>query len=288
MTNKVYEIITDRIIKQLEAGEIPWSKPWITAQPKNVISGKNYKGINVLMLQGQYKNPYWLTYKQAIDQGGNVRKGEKSTPIIYWMIRKSTTKTDKVTGDKVTTTQERDFPILRYYNVFNVEQCDDLPDELYKVNDQIDFIPVEKAEEIITGYPGQPEIKHEQQRAFYNPARDFINMHVKESFDEIESYYSVLFHEMIHSTGHESRLNRLTDTAAFGNEDYSKEELIAELGASFLRAETGINADSQMTRSAAYIQSWIKALKNDTKMIIQAAGKSQKATDYILNKVDVV
>jgi antirestriction protein ArdC len=289
MSNKVYDIITDRIVKQLEAGEIPWSKPWTGgALPTNAVSKKAYKGINVLMLYGQYNNPYWMTFKQAASLGGHVRKGEKSTPIIYWMMRKQQSKTDKTTGDKTTVTKEYDRPILRYYSVFNVEQCEDLPDEFTKLDSQIDFIPINKAEEIIQGYPRQPEIRHKEQRAYYNPTSDFINMPSKDSFDDVESYYSVLFHEMIHSTGHESRLNRLIDTASFGSEDYSKEELIAELGAAFLRAETGINAESQMTSSAAYIQSWIKALKNDTKMIIQASSKGQKATDYILNKLDVI
>lgn len=287
MTNKVYGIITDRIIKQLEAGSIPWSKPWHTACPKNVISGNNYKGVNVLMLQGQYVNPNWLTYKQAKDLGGNVRKGEKSTPIIFWNFRKSSTKTDKTTGTKTTVTKERDIPILRYFNVFNVEQCEGLQEELYKTDKQIDLMPVDAAEALIHEYPARPDIQHNDQRAYYSPSRDIINMPMQESFEDIESYYSVLFHEMIHSTGHESRLNRITDNASFGSEDYSKEELTAELGASFLRAETGINAESQMQRSAAYIQSWIQALKNDPKMIIQAASKAQKAADHILNR-DVV
>lgn len=284
MTNKVYDIITDRIITQLEAGEIPWSKPWNSELPKNAISDKTYSGINIFLLSGQYKNPYWMTYTQAGDLGGHVIKGEKSTPIIFWAKHTTRTKTDTVTGEKTKVSQERDIPILRYYSVFNAEQCHDLPLEIYQVNNKIDFVPVDRAEEIINQYPKSPEILHNEQKAYYSPSRDIINMPDKESFNDIESYYSVLFHEMVHSTGHESRLNRLTDTAAFGSDDYSKEELIAELGASFLRAETGINADSHMTRSVAYIQSWIQVLKNDTKLIVQAAGKSQKAVNHILNK----
>lgn len=286
MSNKVYDIITDRIVKQLEAGTVPWSKPWTgSAMPTNAISKKPYKGINKLMLGEQYSNPYWLTYKQALNLGGHVKKGETSTPIIYWMMRKSTTKTDKTTGDKVTTTKEYDRPILRYFNVFNIEQCEDLPDDLYNTDKQIVFNPIEAADTVINGYPDKPTIEHKGQRACYIPSRDIVNMPDKDSFESTESYYSVLFHELIHSTGHESRLNRLSKNASFGNEEYSKEELIAELGSSFLRAETGINADNKMEQSAAYIQSWIEALKNDTKMIIQASSKAQKAMDHILNKV---
>lgn len=288
MTNKVYDIITDRIIKQLEAGTVPWRKPWTGgALPTNAVSKKPYKGINTVMLWGQYNNPYWMTYNQASKLGGNVKKGEKSTPIIYWMMRKNTTKTDKTTGDKITVTKEYERPILRYFNVFNVEQCEGLPDDLTNIDKQSTFNPIEAADTVINGYPDKPDIEHKEQRAYYSPGRDIVNMPVEESFESPESYYNVLFHELIHSTGHESRLNRLSKNASFGNEDYSKEELIAELGASFLRAETGINADNEMQQSAAYVQSWITALKNDTKMIIQASSKAQKATDFILNKVVV-
>ena len=284
MANKVYDIITDRIIKQLDAGIIPWHKPWVSQQPTNAISKKAYRGINIFLLSGQYANPYWLTYNQAQTLKGNVKKGEKSSPVIFWAKSTRATKTDKVTGDKTTVTKERDIPILRYFNVFNAEQCENLPVEYYNINNQIDFIPVDKAEQLINNYPGSPEIKHNEQRAYYSPSRDIINMPQKESFEDIESYYSVLFHEMIHSTGHESRLNRISDNASFGNDEYSKEELTAEMGAAFLRAETGINLDSEMTQSAGYIQSWIRALRNDTKMIIQASSKGQKAADYIINR----
>jgi len=286
MTNKVYDIITKRIIKQLESGTVPWHKPWAGgALPTNAVSKKPYKGINTLMLWDQYSNPYWVTYKQAQALGGNVKKGEKSTPIIYWMMRKSTTKTDKTTGEKVTHTKEYDRPILRYFNVFNVQQCEGLPDDLTTIDNQCTFNPIEAADTVINEYPDKPIIEHNGQRACYIPSRDVVNMPVKESFESTESYYSVLFHELVHSTGHESRLNRLSKNASFGNEEYSKEELIAELGASFLRAETGINADTKMEQSAAYIQSWIKALKDDVKLIIQASSKAQKATDLILNRM---
>lgn len=281
--NKVYQIITDQIIKRLEQGVIPWHKPWIGVDcPANLISKKEYKGINVFLLAVQnYSSPYWLTFNQCKQLGGMVKKGAKSTMIVFWKLNKGY-EIDKETGEK----RSKMIPILRYYRVFNVEQCENInPDKIPEVNQNPDFEPLEVCEAVIDNMPNRPDIKHEESRAYYHPRFDFVNMPKRESFDTEAFYYSVLFHELGHSTGHKSRLDRpgITGGTYFGSCDYSKEELVAEMTAAFLCGHCQIEQQT-IDNSAAYIKSWLKSLKNDPKMVVQAAAQAQKASDYILDK----
>ena len=282
--NRVYEIVTDRIVAELEKGTIPWRQPWNgsgSSLPENLISRKRYRGINAAMLYAKgYGSPYWLTFKQAKSLGGHVRKGEKAMPVVFWKFNE--VKEDKDTGERKNTV--RDFPILRYYSVFNVEQVEGIEKHI-PAEEARPFNPIDKAEEIVSSMPSRPIIEHKGDRAYYSPRLDQVVLPTKGRFNSEDGYYSVAFHELTHSTGHASRLSRFdtTDLAPFGSADYSKEELIAELGASFLCAEAGIDA-AVTPNAAAYIQNWLSALKNDKRMVVLAAGKAQKAADYILGK----
>jgi antirestriction protein ArdC len=278
MKKDVYQIVTDQIISQLEAGTVPWRKPWKAengGNPANFISRKPYRGVNWFMLTfSPYASPYWLTFKQAQSLGGCVRKGEKGTPIVFWnWVDSKTEKRADGTPKKV--------PFLKYFTVFNVEQCDGLDIPTWSAP-SAEFNPIEEAEKIVAGMPKAPRISHGGARAFYRPSDDSVTMPPRESFDTEGNYYSVLFHELTHATGHESRLNRkgVVELAAFGDETYAKEELIAEMGAAFLCAESGI--ENTIDTSAAYIAAWLKALKNDAKLVVQAAAQAQKAADFIL------
>jgi len=273
----VYQIVNDRIIDLLEQGVVPWHKPWSggrDAAPANLVSKKPYRGLNVWLLGSMgYSSPYWVSYKQATELGGQVRKGEKSTLVVYWKMLETI---DKDTKEK------KVIPMLRYYNVFNVTQCDNLkyPEvEGVKVND---FNPIDEAEKIVANMQKAPVITHNEQRAYYRRDTDLVNMPVKGSFDKPEEYYNTLFHELTHATGHESRLGRFQDKVSrFGDSNYAKEELVAEMGASYLCAVAGI-VERTIDNSAAYISNWLTKLKNDKKLVVSAAGKAHAATDFIL------
>lgn len=288
MLNKVHQIITDRIIEQLEEGNIPWRKPWGGAEvePKNLISNKEYSGINFFLLSMlNLKSPYFLTYKQAKACGGNVKKGEKGFPIIYFSVKK---KEVNAAGE----TTKNSFAFMKYYTVFNLEQCEGInPDKIPFIpeDEKLEFNPITQAELIANGYIGAPEIEFKKNQACYYPILDKINMPEKENFHSNEEFYSTLFHEMVHSTGHKKRLCRpeIVESNYFGSSDYSKEELVAELGAAFLCSRAGI--DNTIENSAAYVKSWLKRLrsKDNVKWIVEAGSKAQKAVNYIygdLNK----
>lgn len=281
----VYEIVTDKIIKQLEAGVAPWSKPWKTSGgnwPKNLVFKKHYNGVNVFLLLcggADYSSSYWLTYKQALSLGGNVKKGEKSTMITFWMPT-NTTKKNKETGEDET----KRGMILRYYNVFNLNQCEGIADPDADMAPVAPVNKIEAAEAIIANMPNVPKIK-KSANTWYRPSTDEVGIPAIQEFVEPEAYYSTLFHELTHSTGHASRIGRddvKTMSTKFGSEDYSKEELIAELGAAMLCGTIGI--ERRLNESAAYLQSWIEKLRGDSRLIISAASQAQKAADYILGK----
>ncbi len=274
-----YQVITDRMIGLLESGTVPWRKEWSGSDlPVNLISKKTYRGINVLLLSmSEYSSPYWLTFNQAKKVGGHVRKGERSTMIVFWKWidkREDTEDDDKRDG----------VPYLRYYNVFNVEQCE-LPDGAVPVDtDSPTVQPIAECERVVSAMPLCPEIAHNGNgRAYYRRGDDSIHMPLRDSFESPEAYHSTLFHELAHSTGHKSRLDRhsLTEYDGFGGQNYSREELIAEMSAAFLNGTTGIGT-ATIDNSAAYVASWLKALKNDKRMVVTAAAQAQKATDYIL------
>lgn len=278
----VYQIVTDRIIELLEAGTVPWRKPWATAQglPKNLVSGKEYRGVNLFLLGcQQYGSPYFLTYKQAQEKGGFVKQGQKSSMVVFWKMldRKNANESEQqdATG-KV--------PMLRYYNVFNLEQCEGIPSPptdtpIYE------FTSVENAEQIVSGYKDRPEISYGGNKASYAPLTDSIRMPSDYRFEKSEEFYSVLFHEFGHSTGHKSRLGRkeVMERYEFGSEEYGSEELVAELTASMLCGVAGISA-STLELSASYIDGWLKQIRKDRKLIVMAAAQAQRAADHILGK----
>lgn len=273
-----YQIITDRITALLEAGVCPWVKPWNAeaGMPRNLFSQREYRGINIWMLGAQsYSSPFWATYRQVEQAGGQVRKGEKSTPIVFWKVG--------VGEDEETGKTRRTF-LLRHYWVFNAAQVDGIAVPVLPEDVTYEHTPLEQCEKVVTNYPLRPTILHGDSRAYYRPSTDSIHMPDMQLFSQAERYYSTLFHEMTHSTGHKDRLNRATlvDAVRFGDRSYAKEELVAEMGAAYLCGVTGI-VNETVDNSAAYLAGWLKTLRNDPKMLVQAAGAAQKAVDHILN-----
>ena len=272
----VYKWVTERIIKQLEAGVAPWHKPWKSEFPRNLVSGKEYHGINVFMLGMQgYGSPYWLTYQQASERGAQVRKGQHATMIVFWKA------SEKPVREEDGTEEVKRWFTLRYYNVFNAEQCDNLevPETTREVK------PIPECKRIVEGMPNRPE-QEQAGKAYYRPSTDTVGMPAQPLFEHDEAFYATMFHELVHSTGHPTRLSRFASgekPANFGSDSYSKEELVAELGSAMLCGIAGISP-TVSDNSAAYLQSWINALKGDSRLIIQAASAAQKAADYILGK----
>lgn len=277
MNNQVYDRITERIITLLTQGTVPWQKPWKaqTGLPRNIVSRKPYRGINVfLLIAMNYESPLWLTFHQASQLGGRVRKGEKACPVVFWKRLKVE---EKETGET------ENIPLLRFYHVFNVGQCEGLGGVPAPVEPPGNEVATPAA--IVAGMPQRPMIRHGMVRAYYSPSEDCIGMPPPERFDMEESYYSVLFHELVHSTGHDSRLKRstLTESTGFGSNPYCKEELIAEMGAAFLCGHAEI-AERTIGNSAAYIKGWLEKLQSDKTLIVQAAAQAQKAVDFILDR----
>ena len=284
----VYETVTNRIIESLKAGVIPWAKPWQgnsngSPFPSNFKTGTPYRGINILLLWGSpYSSNLWLTFKQAQELGGSVRKGEKGTQIVFWKKLSTGSKEQPLppTDDR---NDERSRFLTRSYTVFNVEQCDGLP-AAAPVMERAQIETDEVCESIVAGWEKRPTLvldnEHEG-RAYYRPSTDAVHMPTRTRFVDAPHYYSTLFHELIHSTGHETRLARVFG-ARFGDDLYSKEELIAETGASFLAALAGISTEATERNTTAYIQNWIKALEGDSRLMITAAAAAQKAVDVIL------
>lgn len=283
MSVDVYGAVTEQIVAMLDAGVVPWRSPIVSRSkagwPKNLVSGKEYRGVNVFLLAFTawtkgYESAEWLTFNQAKELGGGVRKGERSSMVVFW---KSYETTDKETGEPVTV------PVLRYYNLFNVEQCDGVTGTpIEAVEPPAAFTPIESAERIAQGYTDGPNLQHVGSQAFYLPAADTVRMPKPFRFVSPEEYYCVLFHEQAHSTGHSKRLNRKLDTAPapFGSPDYGREELVAEMAAAFLCGDAGI-IPVTVENSAAYIGNWIKTLQGDKRLAIAAAGAAQKAADWI-------
>jgi antirestriction protein ArdC len=280
----VYAIINERIIEELSNGTVPWQKPWSDGGlPQNLITKRHYRGINIMLLAlGGYEHNLFLTFRQVNQIGGKVRKGEKGHLITYWNSVEDTMQ-QQASGDSPERSKKR--LVLRYYYVYNILQCENIPAQLLPKENDIREIPT--CESVVKNMPNCPAIKFQKQQAFYSPAEDYINMPKRKSFKSDESYYSTLFHEMVHSTGHPKRLNRegITQAAEFGGELYSLEELVAEIGTCYLQSVTNI-ADKEFKQSAGYIGGWLEKLKSDRRFIFSAFSAAQKAVDYILNVKD--
>lgn len=275
--SKVYDIITDRVVSLLEQGVVPWQKPWKGSEgaPTNFLTKRPYSGLNVFLLNCFGQTNQFLTFKQCAELGGSVKKGEKGCPVVFFSM---------VEKENVNKKEGKDtFPMLRYFTVFDVSQCEGLtlppPAEAKEHN------PIASADSIVSAWDGRPQIVTGTQ-ACYNPRTDIVTMPEASHFVTPESYYTTLFHEYVHSTGHEKRLNRkgITEIVNFGSSNYAKEELVAEMGAAFINNTVGI-LDTTIDQSAAYIAGWLKALKNDKKLVVSAASQAQKAANMILGVI---
>jgi antirestriction protein ArdC len=286
-----YAIVTEKIINLLEQGIVPWRRPWsATGLPCNLVSKKPYRGVNLLLLSAtKYISPLWLTMKQANELGGSVRKGEHSQIVVFWkidQIAKAETETDP--EKDVADEKSRPRFVLRYYRLFNLEQCE-LPqavlDKLPKIETH-QHDPIEAAERIIAGMPNPPEIQYAGSKAYYSPLTDRITLPPRELFISAEEFSATKIHECVHSTGSRKRLNResIAEAAPFGSPTYVAEELVAEMGAAFLCAEAGISP-AVVENQAAYIQGWLGKIRSDKRLVTMTAAQAQKAADFILNRI---
>lgn len=303
----LYEQVTERVLAELEQGTVVWKKNWLQfGLPVNINTGKPYRGWNILGLSmAGYADPRWGTFKAMQDAAirkaksegrelvieepkrgrrvweiidgervwfaGGVKKGEKGTTGVFWrVVKRRPTPEDDDPGS---------YRVLRFFSLFNAQQCDEIP---ALVQEERTFTPIEAAQEVVDNYvsPGPgPVAVHGFAGACYRPKRDIVEMPDPENFFADDGYYHVLFHELVHSTGHEKRLGRL-EPALFGTDPYGREELVAELGAAFLAAITGLQGEEQM--EAAYIDGWIKAIKGDKTLVVSAAASAQRAVDLIV------
>lgn len=280
MSINVYELVTNRIIEQLENNIIPWEKPWSGTIDGafNRVSKKPYSILNQILLK--YGGEY-ASFKQWKDLGGHIRKGEKSEIVVFWKMYPIKEKQDD--GTEIIKT----IPLLKYINVFHISQVDGVEPLKQKVTHDIE--PIDKAEKILNDYWNRENITIEHvkgYKAFYSPMFDKIQLPLFEQFKQSEEYYSTAFHESVHSTMKTSRCNRQEDrkgkVVSFGSEEYSKEELVAEVGSAQLMNIVGIETTKSFRNSTAYIQSWLKVLRNDNKFIVSASSKAEKAVNYIL------
>ena len=280
MSNNLYQMVTDRIIAELEKGLIPWQKPWTGSKTGayNLITKKRYSLLNQMLLG---KSGAWASFSQVKEKGGKVKKGEKSSICVFWKMVKVEEENDK--GKKV----EKLVPFLRYYNVFHIAtqtEGIEIPEDEEISND---IEPIEEADNILMNYIKREGITLEQEisdEAWYSPLQDKIHLPKLEQFAEVAEYYSTAFHEASHSTGHKDRLNRpdLVDMNGFGSTSYSREELTSEIASSLILNLLGIETPQSFKNNTAYIQSWLKVLKNDNRFIISASSRAEKAVDFIL------
>lgn len=275
----IYAVITKRFVEQLKQGRVPWQRGWVGAQ--NIVSKKPYRGINPLILgSADFDSPYWMTFKQCSDLGGRIVKGEKSLPVVFYKWFDKKDEFGNVIYQK--NGEPAKIPFIRWSNVFNLQQTTgiDLP---LAMEIRTPEENLRKAQEIVENSAICP-IRYTGFQPLYDPRRDEIRMPSAGLFDSQAEFYHTLYHELIHASGHESRLKRegVTNPVRFGSERYSEEELVAELGAAFLSNEAGILSQIVFENSAAYLQAWISKLQDDHKLILSAASKAQKGADLVL------
>lgn len=281
---QVYQMVTDRMLQLIDSGVIPWRMPWMRRGGKcrdgmaySRGTGKPYSLLNQLLLG---KAGEWLTFKQAQDAGGKVRKGEKARFVVFWKFLEK--EEEGKNGEK----QIKQIPLLRYFNVFHIDQCEGVTARVFKdgaSNVMFEHDPIVEAEAVMQKYVQREGItfKVGGDRAYYSPMADLIAVPARDQFPDVVEYYSAAFHEATHSTGHSSRLNRLTGVASMGSGEYSREELTAEMGSAFLCGALGINTEASDMNSAAYLQNWGNAIRADHKAFVTAAGKAEKAVQMI-------
>lgn len=280
MKRDLYSEVSARIIAELEKGAAPWIKPWSATPgantPCNAVSMRPYSGCNVVLLwiaqAAGYRTPRFLTFKQALEVGGNVRKGERGTKVYF--VKQFEVR-DQDADENVSA---RLIPMMRQYTVFNVDQCENLPDSI-NVGKPVRVRNPDTRDELADGFLRSTgaDIREGHGEAYYVPSRDFISMPAFAGFRGADHFYNVAFHELCHWTGHKSRLGRDLKNR-FGSRDYAAEELIAELGAAFLCAEFGFDGD---VRTAGYIATWIELLKADKRAFFTACSQASKAANYL-------
>ena len=301
---KVYEIITDKILAEMAKGIVPWNKPWVSynrtggtiklaMRAVSHVTGKPYSLINQLLLGrgGEY-----VTFKQCQAEGGKIKKGAQASYVFFWKqlpVDKRDAEGNLVT-DENGKVEKALIPFLRYYTVFHIDDTEGLKakwadktkeQELLIADEHAELI--DEADEVLMDYIDREHITLKRDgtsdEAYYQPALDRIVIPNIKQFKSAAEYYSTAFHESVHSTGHSSRLDRFSKqkSHAFGSSDYSKEELVAEIGAASILHSIGISTEGSFRNSVAYLQSWMKALRNDPKMIVSAASKAEKAVAFI-------
>ena len=282
-TMNIYEETTQRILKQLDEGVIPWRKTWASGLPASLSTGREYRGINILILStAGYSSRYWVTFREALRLGGNVRKGEKATPIIYWHWR---------TPEELAKLQERSgkadlAPCVPFTSaVFNLDQVDGVPRP--EATQEFNHVRrLELADYLLDVMPDKPEIVHSlSDEPSYRSREDRVTLPHLSQFENADEYYATLFHELTHASGHERRLNRIVEQEGDAIERYSFEELVAEFGAAFLCGFAGINNAGTEALAASYIHGWAEKLRNDHRLVMRAASAAQRAADYIRGKV---
>lgn len=265
-----HDRITRALLERLDRGTVPWRRPWTRGPPRNLVSGKAHRGVNALLLGAQpYEQPYWLTYRQAQRRGGTVRRGERGVTVIYWQPAASRRDDEDTNAHRA---------LLRAYTVFNVAQCTAVEAPLQPARRD------RALDAILAGMPHPPELVHTADHAAYRPATDTVVMPPASCFDSTEDYYATFLHELVHSTGHASRLCRpgITQGIEHGSPRYAREELVAEIGAAFLCGHAGI-APSTLDQNAAYIGHWRRVLGDHPRLVISSAASAQQAADYILD-----
>lgn len=285
----VYEMVTARVMEQMKNGIIPWHRPWtgVADGAINYVTRKPYSLLNQLLLG---RDGEWLTFKQIKERGGRIKKGASAGMVVFYT--KFTYKKDTRKDDGTIVAEEKEIPVLRYYNVFHISDCTGIESKM-DTQPKNETKPIERAEEIVNGYVTREQgLKFQNDkpsnRAYYSPVTDAVVVPMISQYKDAEEYYSTTFHELTHSTMKKSRCDREADNkmAAFGSKDYSREELVAELGAAYLCTNAQLNNEKCFRNSVGYIQGWLRALANDSKMIVWAASRAEKAARYIMGETN--
>lgn len=291
----VYQMVTDRIVEQMQKGIIPWQRPWTglgiaDGGAINYVTRRPYSFLNQILLG---RPGEWLTFNQIKERGGSIKKGAKAGIVVFYKtytIKKAKRTDENGEQTDVKVFEERDIPLLKYYNVFHIDDCEGIKSKIEQ-GEPNHLEPIERAENVINGYLSREKSlkftnDKPSNRAYYSPSADAVVVPMMSQYDIVEEYYSTTFHEFIHSTMPKNRCDRTQENrvAAFGSADYSREELVAETGSAMICSVLGIDCEKAFKNSVAYIQGWMKALKNDNKMIVWAASRAEKAARYIVGE----